>query len=153
MSYCRAKETTPNLHFTFFRFANLSCCSFLLYLSKLNSKRNDLWQKAKALIADPTQDEWFENQVVGRDPLNNAMKNLSERAKLSQVYTNHCIRSNVVTKFDSEGFEPRHVMAVSSHKSENSTKGYASKCPERKKRKCLMLLHNRFKILLSHYSQ
>ena len=61
------------------------------------------------------------------------MKTLSERAKLAVSYTNHCIRATVVTKLDQEGFEARHIMVVSSHKSENSLKSYASKCPDNKK--------------------
>ena len=32
---------------------------------KLNVKRDDLWQCPKAHIADPVQDEWYDNQVVG----------------------------------------------------------------------------------------
>ena len=72
--------------------------------------------------------------MIGRDPLNSAMKTLSEHAKLSKIYTNHCIRASVVTKLDEEGFEARHIMVVSSHKSENSIKSYSSKCPEKKKK-------------------
>ena len=107
--------------------------TFILYLSKLNPKRNELWQRPKAAITDPINKPWYENQVVGRDPLNISMKLLSERAKLSRIYTNHCIRASVVTKLDQEGFEVRHIMVVNSHKSENSIKSYASKCPENKK--------------------
>ena len=62
------------------------------------------------------------------------MKTLSERAKLSRMYTNHCIQASVVTKLDTEGFEARHIMAVSSHKSEQSIKSYAAKCPENKRK-------------------
>ena len=108
--------------------------TFILYLNKLNTKRNDLWQKPKPVIASASDEEWYQNQVVGRDPLNMSMKILSERAKLSRIYTNHCIRASVVTKLDEEGFEARHIMVVSSHKSENSIKNYASKCPEIKKK-------------------
>ena len=94
----------------------------------------DLWQRPKSHITDPVQDEWYDNQVVGKDPLNNAMKLLSERTKLSRVYTNHCICASVVSKLDAEGFKARHIMVVSSHKSENSIKTYASKCPKNKKK-------------------
>ena len=31
---------------------------FLLYLSKLNAKQIDLWQRPKQVIADPIADEW-----------------------------------------------------------------------------------------------
>ena len=39
-----------------------------------------------------------------------------------------------MTKLDTEGFEARHIMAVSSHKSEQSIKSYAAKCPENKRK-------------------
>ena len=116
----------------------------MLYISKLNSRRNDLWQRPKKEIKDPLQDEWYDNQVIGRDPLNNAMKILSERAKLSQMYTNHCIRASVVTKLDEERFEARHIMVVSSHKSENSIKSYSAKCPENKKKEMFEALNQPF---------
>lgn len=86
------------------------------------------------------EDEWYEDQVVGRDPLNNAMKKLSQNAALSKIYTNHCIRASVVSKLDKDGFESRHIMVVSSHKSENSIKSYASKCPESKKKEMFQSL-------------
>ena len=86
------------------------------------------------MINNPIEDDWYDNQVVGCDSLNNAMKNLSQKAKLSQIYTNHCIRATVVTNLDEEGFEARHIMVISSHKSENSIKSYSSKCPENKKK-------------------
>ena len=107
---------------------------FKLYLSKLNPKRNDLWQKPKAFIIDPVNQPWYENQVVGRDPLNSTMKDLSKHAHLSRIYTNHCIRAWTVTQLDTQGFEARHIMAVSGHKSENSIKNYSSVCPDTKKR-------------------
>ena len=112
---------------------------FKLYLSKLHPDRPDLWQKPKTNIDDPHK-HWFDNQVIGRDPLNNTMKNLSESAKLSTSYTNHCIRASTVTQLDTEGFEARHIMAISGHKSENSIKSYSSVCPDNKKRQMFEVL-------------
>ena len=117
----------------------------MLYLSKLNAKRDDLWQCPKAHITDPVQDKWYDNKVVGKDPLNNAMKLLSERAKLSRIYTNHCIQTSLVTKLGAEGFEASHIMIVSYHKSENPIKSYASKCPDSKKKEMFDELAQPFK--------
>ena len=107
---------------------------FKLYLSKLNKKRPDLWQPPKFNIKEGHADEWYDNQVIGRDPLNETMKNLSTRAKLSTIYTNHCIQASTVTQLVCQGFEARHIMKISVHKSENSIKNYASACPDTKKR-------------------
>ena len=107
---------------------------FELYLSKLNTKRDDLWQKPKKSITG-LEPEWYENVVIGRDPLNEAMKNLSENAKLSRIYTNHCIQATTVTNLNKKGFEARDIMATTGHKSETSIKTYASRCPTKKRRK------------------
>lgn len=105
---------------------------FELYISKLNPNRNDLWQRPKKQIADPFI-EWYDNQVVGRDPLNATMKKISINAKLSQIYNNHSIRATTVGILSDE-FEARHVMAHTGHKSESTIKTYARKCPAIKRR-------------------
>ena len=60
------------------------------------------------------------------------MKFLSEDIKLSMAYTNHSIRATVITTLDKDGFEARHIMKLSSHKSENTIKEYATTCPDNK---------------------
>ena len=49
------------------------------------------------------------------------MKTISVDCKLSQEYTNHCIRSTAVSILDNNNFEARHIMRVSGHKSESSS--------------------------------
>ena len=110
----------------------VSC--FELYLSKLNSKRDDLWQKPKSKLTG-YENEWYKNAVIRRDPLNDAMKSLSDKAKLSCIYTNHCIRATTVTNLNEKGFEARDITATTGHKSETSIKSYASRCPDNKHRK------------------
>ena len=106
---------------------------YKMHIEKLHPARKDLWQKPKKKIRG-NETEWYENQVVGRDPLNEMMKTLSEDANLSRIYTNHSIRATCLTKLDEAGFEIRHMQAVSGHKSEESIKAYSKKCPETKKR-------------------
>ena len=76
---------------------------------------------------------WYDKQVLGSDTISKFMKVLSDDAKLQGTYTNHCIRKTVIQTLDDEGFETRHIMALSSHKSETTIKEYATKCPESKK--------------------
>ena len=67
------------------------------------------------------------------------MKSITEDAKLKRTdYTNHSIRSTVMSNLDSKGFEARHITAISGHKSEATIKEYSVKCPENKKEKCPM---------------
>ena len=42
----------------------------------------------------------------------------------SRIYTNHSIRATAVTIVDKCGYEARHIMAVSGHKSESSMRSY-----------------------------
>lgn len=113
-----------------------------MYLEKLNPNRDDLWQRPKKVISDPFK-EWYDNVPVGKDKLNAAMKRISQKAQLSQIYKNHSIRATVMETLDEGGFEARHIMAQSGHKSESSIKTYARRCPTKKKREMNYCLHNK----------
>ena len=68
------------------------------------------------------------------------MKELSRKAKLSTIYTNHCIRASTVTQLDIQSFKARHIMAVLRHESENSIKNYTSVCHDIKKQEIFDML-------------
>ena len=108
---------------------------FHLYMSKLNNKRQDLWQRPKHRVLGP-EPEWFDDAVIGRDPLNNMMKTISKESALSQIYTNHSTRAMCLTQLDEAGFKVCHIQAVNGHKSEESIKSYSKKCPNKKNWKC-----------------
>ena len=102
-------------------------------MRKINYDVDYLWQRPKRNILDVNH-KWYDKAPVGRDPLNDAMKNLSINAGLSKTYTNHSIRATVVTNLDRAGFEARHIMATTGHKSETSIKNYSRICPTNKRR-------------------
>ena len=104
-----------------------------MYISKLPPTREELWLKPKKKVGFE-DDLWYEKTVVGQHMLDNFMKKISEIAGLSKSYTNHCIRSTVISNLDMFGFEARHITAVSGHKSENTIRSYSTKCPDNKKR-------------------
>ena len=99
--------------------------SFRLYLTHLNPKIDELFQRPKSGIPVVPGGPWYDAQVLGVNTLANMMKNISLDAKLSQVYTNHCIRATSVTILDDCGIEARHIMTVSGHRSESSIRSYA----------------------------
>ena len=105
---------------------------FSFYLDKLNENQIDLWQRAKQKVKneDPV---WYDNAPLGRDTLNNIMKDLFNLAGLSQIYRNHSIRSTAITKLDENDIKARHIQAISSHKCESSLKTYSKRCPTAKK--------------------
>ena len=63
------------------------------------------------------------------------MKKVSIEAKLSCVYTNHSIRATTITILDECGYEARHIMALSGHRSESSIQSYAYQTSLSTKRK------------------
>ncbi len=99
--------------------------SFEKYVSRLNPKNEFLFQRHKKAV-DESDEVWYDNMVVGERTLGDKMKKLSIAAKLSFVYTNHSIRATAITILDECGYEARHIMALSGHKSESSIRSYAS---------------------------
>ena len=116
---------------------------FKLYLSKLNTKINALWQKPRQGTVNYCDPDWFEPRVIGRDMLERFMKlSLHKSLKLDGTYTNHSIRATVISTLDRAGFEARHIIALSSHKNESTIKDYATKCPENKRKEMFDSLSN-----------
>ena len=104
--------------------------SYVKYASKLSTDCNSFWQRPKEKH-EADDDVWYYNSPLGKNTLGCFMSTLSKAAGLSKMYTNHCLRATCVTVLDKLGFESRHIMAVSGHKSENSLKSYAQVAPEK----------------------
>ncbi|XP_033111585.1 uncharacterized protein LOC117112594 [Anneissia japonica] len=70
------------------------------YLSKLNPAIDVLFQRptAKFVEQSPT---WYDNAVLGVNKIGTLMKDISEEAGCTTVYTNHCLRATAVSKADS----------------------------------------------------
>ena len=97
-----------------------------MYISKLNPECNTFFQRHKKQTTEGSL-AWYDKQVVGTNTLGSKMKPLSKQAQLSREYTNHSIRTTSVTILDQCGFEARHIMCISGHKSETSIRSYTSK--------------------------
>ena len=96
-----------------------------LLLSKLNPACDRLFQRAKLRVnaEDPT---WFVAAPLGKNTLSEMMPRISEKAGLSQRYTNHSVRATAITRLSAAGVEARHIMAVSGHRSEQSLSSYSA---------------------------
>ena len=70
------------------------------------------------------------------------MTSISKELKLSQKYTNHCIRATAVSLLDECNFEARHIMRVSGHKSESSIRSYSRRLSEVKRKEMSHSLSN-----------
>ncbi|KAK2549950.1 hypothetical protein P5673_029555, partial [Acropora cervicornis] len=109
--------------------------TFQLYLSKLNPTLSCLWQRLRATENVSHSDEvWYCNVPLGKNTLGTFMSSISKELKLSQKYTNHCIRATAVSLLDESNFETRHIMRVSGHKSESSIRSYSRRLSEVKQK-------------------
>ena len=97
-----------------------------LYISKLNPQCPAFFQfpKRKWSLNDSV---WYENRPLGVNKLAVMMREISEEAQLSIVYTNHSVRATAITLWLDAGLENRHIMAISGHRNEQSLKSYNSR--------------------------
>lgn len=94
------------------------------YLQKLNPNCEHFFQRPKVSVAESDQ-VWYDNQPLGVNTLGKMMVKISEKAKLSQKYTNHCVRATtIITTLSNAGIETRVIMAMSGHRNESSIKSY-----------------------------
>ena len=129
----------------FFPSAPNSCpvAIFKLYMSKFPKNIDDLWLKPRSGLINYVDEEWYEPRKVGRDTMERFMKlSICKNVHLDGDYTNHSICVTVIETLDNAGFEARHIIKLTSHKSESTVKEYARKCPENKRKAMFQSLSN-----------
>ena len=94
--------------------------SYENYINSLDKDVDYLWQRPKPKIPKNKCDPWFVKKKVGHNTHEKFMAKLSEKACLSQHYTNHCIRVTGITNLRKANFTSKQIMAVSGHKSVES---------------------------------
>ena len=91
-----------------------------LYINKLPSET--LFPKAKANFS---LSQWYcTNSSLGKNTLQDMMKNICKRANLEREYTNHCVRPTVVTSLRRQGFTEEQCMRVTGQKSKETLRRY-----------------------------
>ena len=83
---------------------------------------------------------WYCNVPLGEKYLGNMMAMMSAKYKLSQRYTNHCLRVTSLQVLDDENIDSRHIIRVSGHKNPESVTNYARRLSASKKRKISSIL-------------
>ena len=106
--------------------------SFRTYIEHLNPENNFMWQKALNKIDSEQLNIWYSKKNISKNPLSTFMSDLSRLAKLSQIYTNHSIRSTGITVLMNNRFSNADIMSVSGHKKVQSLSVY-QKTDEKKK--------------------
>ena len=97
-----------------------------LYLNKLQRDAPDsdnLFHRP--IITKADNDCYFSSkQVRGINFLGNFMKNLSEKLKLKNNYTNHCIRCTTISHAKERGMSSSDICHITGHQDERSVDRY-----------------------------
>lgn len=119
-----------------FEIENKSKCpvaAIELYLRKLPESGEVLFPKPKSKWND--LEYYCEREVLGKNTLNDFMKTISREARLSKVYTNHCIRVSLVTWLKENDVPNDQIKAVTNQKSDASIERYNKRMNTAQKRK------------------
>lgn len=111
--------------------------SLSLYISKLNPKCEALFQVPRRYWNESTvHNICYENRPLGVNTLGNMMKEISTKAVISKVYTNHWVRATVITLWSEAGLSDRHICHISGHRNPNSLQHYNSRPSSTQLSKC-----------------
>ena len=105
--------------------------TFVMYITKLNAGNINLFQKPKKIFSE--ESGWYTQEVLGKNTLSNMMKVLSNKARLSQIYTNHCARASTVTTLYRAGVDTQRICSVTKHKNESTLAHYISSASDKQK--------------------
>ena len=92
--------------------------SFKQYVAMLHHEYEAFFQHASS------DKKTFDNRPIGKNTLATMMKDISEDAKLSRIYMNHCIRKTTATALHRKGFNLNEIQNVTKHKNLDSLKHY-----------------------------
>ena len=112
-----------------------------LYMSKLNPKSESFFQYPRKNWSFH-DNIWYEARPVGVNSLDSMMKNISEAASLSKLYTNHSVRATAITFWSNAGIPNRHIMAISGHRNEQSLAHYSTHPSTSQLHSCSKVLSN-----------
>lgn len=77
---------------------------------------------------------WYNPKMpMGVNTIGSLMNKISKNAKLSRVYTGHCIRPTIVTNLFNEGVPMEEISCITGHKNIQSVKRYVRKVGDDKK--------------------
>ena len=115
--------------------------SYRKYLSKLNPACEAFFQRpiSTRRVHD---DIWYGISPVGKNTLSNFMKEISKKAQLSRIYTNHCLRATSATVLDRNAISPLDICSVTGHRNVESVKSYVQGPSDDQRYNMSRLLHN-----------
>lgn len=77
---------------------------------------------------------WYGSKPLAKRTFTNFMADISKSSGLRKWYTPHCLRATAIQAMNDSGFESRHIMFMSGHRSEASLKFYSrNPCSDQKR--------------------
>ena len=113
--------------------------AFKLLLQKRNPGNNVLFQ-TPLKYNHINDDTWFRNEPMGVNTINTMMQRISKHARLSQIYTSHCVRASMITILYRGGVQPKEICSITKHKREASLDSYIQGTSSKQKRDCSNVL-------------
>lgn len=120
---------------------NCPVLSFKKYISKLNGACESFFQRPKQTFHD-RDSVWFVNAPMGKNKLFVLMKDISKKAGLSKVYTNHCLRVTSATVLSRNNISPLDICSVTGHRNVESVKSYVDGTSDEQRYRMSRLLHS-----------
>ena len=112
--------------------------SFELYFSKLNPLSDSI--SASKKYASVKYAVWYDYMPLGHNKIGGMMKEISQKAGQSTIYTNHCIRVTTVTVLFQAGLEGERITNVTGNRSTTSLKPYIKAPTQYQKREASEIL-------------
>ena len=104
-----------------------------LYMSHINPELDCLWQRPNKDF-DKENSTWYCKIPLGKNTLDNMMKNMSKAADLSQEYTNHCTRATASKALGDASFDRSDIIKITGHRDTRSLDTYLGVASSSKKR-------------------
>ena len=133
-------------------YANSDCPSecpvncFRFYLSKIPDTNPHLFAMPKENFNHSSKSWYTNSRNVGKDALGKFMKIISNEARLSKIYTNHCVRVTVVSELHQQGFKNSEIAQITGHKNSESVERYIRQTRDEGRRKLSRALSKGFSI-------
>lgn len=98
-----------------------------LLIAKTDPSANKLFnQYVRDVSAD--RDIWSTDKPLSKRTFTTFMGDICKGANVSKKYTAHCLRATAIQGMNDLGFEARHIMFLSDHKSESAIRSYNRSC-------------------------
>ncbi|KAK3088090.1 hypothetical protein FSP39_014532 [Pinctada imbricata] len=97
-----------------------------LLIEKTDATASKLFNQynSEAVQLPVSTEIWFTAKSLAKRSFANFMSDISNSAKTSQRYTNHCVRATANQTLNDANVEARHIMFLSDHANEGSLRSY-----------------------------